>query len=112
MKIATYTLIDGTKQDFEYDETAPCRICKKPVVEASVGGTDVCPWCDMGKERPEPVKAVRPYPIQLAEQQTQQLWADGATDIQHIETGYSFKLRDRSGKVDWWGKITWDDEVK
>lgn len=35
----------------EYDEEAPCRICGKPVVEASMGGTDVCPWCDCGKHR-------------------------------------------------------------
>ena len=53
MKIATYTLIDGTVLPVEYDETAPCRICGKPVMDASMGGTDVCPWCDMGQERPD-----------------------------------------------------------
>jgi hypothetical protein len=28
-----------------------CRICGKPVVAPSVGGPDVCPWCDMGMWR-------------------------------------------------------------
>lgn len=53
MKTATYTLLDGSKLAIEYDETAPCRICGYPVIDASMGGTDVCPWCDMGKERPD-----------------------------------------------------------
>lgn len=48
MKEATYTLIDNSKVTVEYDETAPCRICGLPVVAASMGGTDVCPWCDCG----------------------------------------------------------------
>ena len=34
-----------------YDENAPCRICGEPVVSASMGGTDVCPWCDCGRDR-------------------------------------------------------------
>lgn len=48
MKEATYTLLGGSKLTVEYDETAPCRMCGLPVIEASVGGTDVCPWCDCG----------------------------------------------------------------
>lgn len=51
MKVATYTGLDGAKLVIEYDEDAPCRICGLPVVEASIGGTDVCPWCDCGKHR-------------------------------------------------------------
>ncbi|KKK98385.1 hypothetical protein LCGC14_2643320 [marine sediment metagenome] len=51
MKEATYNLTNGEKLTVEYDETAPCRICSKPVTAASVGGTDVCPWCDMGTHR-------------------------------------------------------------
>ena len=51
MKEATYNLADGVQLTVEYDETAPCRICGKPVESASVGGTDVCPWCDCGKHR-------------------------------------------------------------
>ena len=35
----------------EYDPDAPCICCGEPVVEASMGGTVVCPWCDMGKCR-------------------------------------------------------------
>jgi hypothetical protein len=30
---------------------SPCRICGLPVVAASFGGRDVCPWCDMGMFR-------------------------------------------------------------
>jgi len=52
MKIAYYkSAVGGHNIEFEYDETAPCRICGKPVVEASMGGTDVCPWCDCGNNR-------------------------------------------------------------
>ncbi len=35
----------------EYDETAPCWSCGLPVVEASMGGTVLCPWCDCGNHR-------------------------------------------------------------
>jgi hypothetical protein len=48
MKSATYPLRDGTSITLEYDADAPCRICHEPVREASMGGTDVCPWCDGG----------------------------------------------------------------
>lgn len=51
MKTAVYKKLDGSDLIIEYDETAPCIICGEPVVEASVGGTAICPWCDMGKCR-------------------------------------------------------------
>lgn len=51
MRIATYTKMDGKKLKVEYDEKAPCRICGLPVEHASMGGTDVCPWCDCGNYR-------------------------------------------------------------
>lgn len=51
MEKATYTGIDGKKFDVEYDPNALCIICGLPVVTASIGGTAVCPWCDMGKPR-------------------------------------------------------------
>ena len=51
MKKVTYPLRDGSKEMVEYDETAPCRVCGLPVIDASMGGTDLCPWCDMGKYR-------------------------------------------------------------
>ena len=51
MKIARYPLTDGTVKEVEYDENAPCIICGEPVIEASTGGTVICPWCDMGKCR-------------------------------------------------------------
>lgn len=37
--------------EIEYDERGSCRVCGLSVVSASVGGTDVCPWCDCGKYR-------------------------------------------------------------
>ena len=49
MKTAVYNTLSSEKLVVEYDEEAPCRICGKPVVEASMGGTDVCPWCDCGR---------------------------------------------------------------
>ncbi len=51
MKTAKYALIGGGAVEVEYDENAPCTICGEPVVEASMGGTAVCPWCDCGNCR-------------------------------------------------------------
>lgn len=51
MKTAKYNKVGGGTVKIEYDENAPCSICGEPVKEASVGGTDICPWCDMGKCR-------------------------------------------------------------
>ena len=48
MKTATYRGLDGKDFSIEYDEAAPCRICHQPVLDASMGGTDVCPACDCG----------------------------------------------------------------
>jgi hypothetical protein len=50
LKTATYRS-DSGPITVEYDSAAPCRICNLPVVEASMGGTDVCPWCDCGVYR-------------------------------------------------------------
>lgn len=51
MKTATYRGQDGKDFTIEYDETGPCAICQEPVVEASMGGTVICPWCDCGNCR-------------------------------------------------------------
>lgn len=51
MKTAKYKKLDGTDLIVEYDENAPCICCGEPIVEASMGGTGLCPWCDMGKCR-------------------------------------------------------------
>ena len=48
MKTAVYPITGGGTFTVEYDPDAPCRICGEPVVYASVGGVDVCQWCDMG----------------------------------------------------------------
>lgn len=48
MKEVTYTLLDGTKHTVQYDQNALCIICDLPVLEASVGGTAICSWCDCG----------------------------------------------------------------
>ena len=51
MKTATYQLLDGSDITIEYDPDAPCWYCGKPVREASMGGTVVCPLCDCGCNR-------------------------------------------------------------
>jgi len=51
MKTATYRGLDGKDFTVEYDETAPCIACGLPVVDASMGGTSLCPWCDCGQYR-------------------------------------------------------------
>ena len=52
MKTAKYpTSVHGDYIEVEYDETAPCQICRLPVENASVGGTGICPACDCGKHR-------------------------------------------------------------
>jgi len=51
MKTATYTGMDGKKIKVEYDEKAPCIWCGLPVESASMGGTNLCPWCDCGVYR-------------------------------------------------------------
>ena len=51
LKRATYPKSDGTVHEVEYDETALCISCGLPVTAASMGGTVLCPWCDMGVYR-------------------------------------------------------------
>lgn len=51
MKTATYNKTGGGTFEVEYDENAPCIVCGEPVVEASMGGTVICPWCDCGNCR-------------------------------------------------------------
>jgi len=36
---------------FLFDETAPCCVCGNPVLDVSMGGTDICPHCDCGYDR-------------------------------------------------------------
>lgn len=51
MKTATYRGQDGKELKVEYDPDAPCVSCGLPVMEASMGGTAVCPSCDCGVYR-------------------------------------------------------------
>ena len=51
MKKVTYTLLDGSKKEMDYDADAPCLSCGLPVEEASMGGTRICPACDCGQHR-------------------------------------------------------------
>ncbi len=53
MRKVTYYKDSEMKQPFEveYDENAPCIICGEPVINASMGGTVICPSCDLGKCR-------------------------------------------------------------
>lgn len=48
MKQAIYQLAGGVLMVVPYDENAPCKCCGFPVESASVGGTNLCPKCDMG----------------------------------------------------------------
>lgn len=67
MKLATYHKVGGGKFTVEYDENAPRIVCGEPVIEASVGGTVICPWCDMGHCRycgvqlPMGIKAIKEH---------------------------------------------------
>lgn len=51
MKKVKYKLVGGGEKEVEYDEKAPCIVCGEPVVSASMGGIDICPWCDCGRCR-------------------------------------------------------------
>lgn len=35
----------------DFDPAFPCAYCEEPVQALSVGGSAVCPWCDMGRNR-------------------------------------------------------------
>lgn len=52
-RTATYYKDSQMKEPFtiKYDDESPCLRCGEPVVSASMGGTAICPWCDMGKCR-------------------------------------------------------------
>lgn len=52
-RTATYYKDSQMRQPvtIEYDDETPCKSCGEPVVSASMGGTAICPWCDMGKCR-------------------------------------------------------------
>lgn len=51
MRKATYWKQDGSELKVEYDENAPCLVCGEPVISASMGGTAICPSCDLGRCR-------------------------------------------------------------
>lgn len=51
LKSATYNLVGGGEITIPYDPNAPCRCCGQPVLNASMGGTDLCPTCDLGYRR-------------------------------------------------------------
>lgn len=51
MKTATYHLLNGEMKEVHYDPNGTCTICDLPIIEASMGGTTICPWCDCGMYR-------------------------------------------------------------
>jgi hypothetical protein len=51
VKKVSYPVCQMESVVVEYDEQALCCICGLPIMEASMGGTDVCPWCDCGCNR-------------------------------------------------------------
>ena len=59
MRKVIYETMSQGKLEIEYDETFPCKCCGFPVKHASMGGVDLCPWCDCGEERPEIKEARR-----------------------------------------------------
>jgi hypothetical protein len=50
-KTVHYRRPDGTPFAVEFDPTTPCIVCGLAVVEASMAGTAICPWCDCGTNR-------------------------------------------------------------
>jgi hypothetical protein len=42
---------DGITYRFLFDETAPCCVCGNPILDVSMGGLDICPHCDCGRDR-------------------------------------------------------------
>lgn len=75
MRKCRYTLTGGRGDIWvTYEESIDCRVCRLPVVAASVGGTDVCPWCDCGSQGP---------PREIREQ----LIADG-----YLECKYDYRI--------------------
>lgn len=67
MEIAKYFVRDGHYVEVEYDPLAPCIACGLPVVEASMGGTTLCPWCDSGIDRYGRRQELRPRAATAAE---------------------------------------------
>ena len=52
MKRAVYRdFYTGKPYEVEYDPEALCVMCEQPVTEASVGGINICSWCDRGVNR-------------------------------------------------------------
>lgn len=51
MRTMIYKQQDGKDLKITYDENAPCIVCGEPVISASMGGTVICPSCDLGKCR-------------------------------------------------------------
>ena len=49
IKTADYRSFGGPL--IHYDADAPCVSCELPVESPSMGGTALCPWCDMGQHR-------------------------------------------------------------
>lgn len=72
-KSATYRLQDGGTLIISYDPEEPCVVCDLPVLEASVGGTNICPSCDMGRFRDGTKMGVL-SPLQIKERAAQ-IWA-------------------------------------
>jgi len=89
-EVAEYDLIEGGTERVVYDPQAPCRICDEPVEAASMGGTDVCPWCDMGKNRDGTKKGL--------EVVDKERIAEGIADFLKIEGNVVRKIVDEVAK--------------
>ena len=85
LKEASYRMFDGRRLIVSYDPAAPCRRCGEPVMDASVGGTDICPWCDMGVYRDWRPRAhwpkAKPMPTETL-------------DLEHLPPGFRIEPAD------------------
>jgi hypothetical protein len=50
MKLFEYKTKDKVIR-FLFDETAPCCVCGNPILDVSMGGLEICPHCDCGRDR-------------------------------------------------------------
>lgn len=73
MKKVTYAIIGGGKKTIEYDDHALCISCKLPVIDASMGGTVLCPWCDCGNYRDG--TRIETFDKELLRKIAEEIWA-------------------------------------
>ena len=56
---------DAVLMTISFDPDSPCEVCGEPVLNISMSGTHICPWCDSGVNRPK----MLPYQHEQIKQQ-------------------------------------------